>query len=287
MEYNWIDKEEYPFNSSYFNINGNRMHYITAGKGPTLLFVHGTPSWSFEFRNIIKHLSSNYTCIAIDHIGFGLSDKPVKYDYSPQQQTQNLTDFISAKKLENITLILHDFGGPIGLHYATEHSQNIKAVVVINSWMWSSREEPDFNKTQKILNSCPLRFLYLYLNFSARFLLPRTFVKKPTKKILKHYRKPFPKKNDRYGMLGFLIALANGQDWFDSLWQIRGRLAEKPSLLLWGMGDPLLKPSSISKFKEIFPNITIIRFENCGHFPHEERPEKSAKAIHDFLETIV
>ena len=72
----WLDQKEYPFNSNYFNVNGHQMHYIDEGQGETILFIHGTPSWSFDFRNVIKSLSKNYRCIAIDHVGFGLSDKP-------------------------------------------------------------------------------------------------------------------------------------------------------------------------------------------------------------------
>jgi haloalkane dehalogenase len=83
MKPDWLDQNEYPFESQYLNVEGGRLHYIDAGEGEVLLFVHGTPSWSFEYRNIIKGLSGSYRCIALDHIGFGLSDKPEDYDYSP------------------------------------------------------------------------------------------------------------------------------------------------------------------------------------------------------------
>lgn len=78
----WLDRSQYPFASQYFNVDGQRLHYIDEGEGEILLFVHGTPSWSFDFRNVVKDLRSAYQCIAVDHIGFGLSDKPEHYDYS-------------------------------------------------------------------------------------------------------------------------------------------------------------------------------------------------------------
>ena len=86
----WLDTFEYPFNPNYFSVNGQRLHYIDEGQGDTILFVHGTPSWSFDFRNIIKGLKDSYRCVAIDHIGFGLSEKPEHYDYSTKNHSKTL-----------------------------------------------------------------------------------------------------------------------------------------------------------------------------------------------------
>jgi hypothetical protein len=90
MKPDWLDQNEYPFESQYLNVEGDRLHYIDAGEGEILLFVHGTPSWSFEYRNIIKDLPGSFRCIAIDHIGFGLFDKPEDYGYSPGKHSKNL-----------------------------------------------------------------------------------------------------------------------------------------------------------------------------------------------------
>ena len=161
----WLDQKEYPFNSNYFNVNGHQMHYIDEGQGETILFIHGTPSWSFDFRNVIKSLSKNYRCIAIDHVGFGLSDKPEFYDYSTQNHSWTLEKFVLELGLKNITLVLHDFGGPIGLDFAIRNSQLIKRITVLNSWLWSSEGDPKYLKLKRILKSPLLPFLYKYLNF--------------------------------------------------------------------------------------------------------------------------
>lgn len=100
MNYDWLDTSEYPFAAHYFEVNGYRLHYIDEGKGELILFVHGTPSWSFDFRNVIKVLSKSYRCIAIDHIGFGLSDKPSHYDYSARNHSHTLKKFVVEKKLD-------------------------------------------------------------------------------------------------------------------------------------------------------------------------------------------
>ncbi|MBV6643034.1 MAG: alpha/beta fold hydrolase, partial [Cyclobacteriaceae bacterium] len=158
--FHWLDKAEYPFQSHYYHINGHDMHYVDEGKGPVLLYVHGTPSWSFDFRHVIKSLSSQFRCIAIDHIGFGLSDKPKEYDYSTQNHSKTLEKFILEKDLKDISLVVHDFGGPIGLNFAIQHPDRIKQLVIMNSWLWSAEHEPDFKKIRKILKNPLLPFLY-------------------------------------------------------------------------------------------------------------------------------
>ena len=102
----WLDTTEYPFSPHYFNIGGHQLHYIDEGQGETILFVHGTPSWSFDYRKIILALRSTYRCIAVDHIGFGLSDKPETYDYSTQNHSKTLDAFLLEKQLSNVALVV-------------------------------------------------------------------------------------------------------------------------------------------------------------------------------------
>lgn len=284
MANHWLDKSEYPFASNYFNVNGQRLHYIDEGKGETILFVHGTPSWSFDFRNIIKGLKTDYRCIAVDHIGFGLSDKPEHYDYSTQNHSMTLEKFVVAKKLDDITLVVHDFGGPIGLRFAIDHPEKVKRLVILNSWLWSSKDDPDFVKLSKVLKSPLLPFLYRYLNFSPRFILPGSFGKrKLSKQIRRQYTKPFADKTQRNGALAFAMSLLNDQDWFEQLWNKRHAISDKPTLLIWGMKDPVIKPHYLEKFQSGFGNATTVKLETSGHFPQEEEPEKVTKGMLDFL----
>ncbi len=284
MANHWLDTSEYPFNSKYFDINGQKLHYLDEGKGEILLFVHGTPSWSFDYRNIIKNLKEHYRCVAIDHIGFGLSSKPEHYDYSPQNHSNTLEKFVLAQALENITLVVHDFGGPIGLNFAIQHPEKIKNLIILNSWLWSSENDPDYIKLKKILKSPLLPFLYRYLNFSPKFILPQSFGdKKLPKNLLKQYTKPFADRTQRNGTLAFAQSLLNDQDWFEQLWNKRKTIAEKPTLFVWGMKDNVIKPHNLEKFQSSFSNSKTMKLEKSGHFPQEEQPEKVIKAISDFL----
>lgn len=284
MAKHWLNQSEYPFNSKFVYINGQNLHFIDEGKGETILFVHGTPSWSFDYRNLIKHLKENFRCVAIDHIGFGLSDKPEHYDYSTQNHSKTLEKFVIEKQLNNITLVVHDFGGPIGLNFAMNHPGKIKNLIILNSWLWSSKNDPDFIKIKRVLRSPILPFLYRYLNFSPKFILPQSFGdKKLSKHLLKQYTQPFADKTQRNGVLAFAKSLLNDQDWFEELWRRRNVLAEKPTLFIWGMKDSVIKPHNLRKFQTGFSNIKTLQLETCGHFPQEEQPEKVIKAIVEFL----
>src|ERR1043165_5299403 len=174
-KYSWVDRKEYPFGDNYFTLDGNRMHYVDEGIGEPVLFVHGTPSWSWDFRNVIKEISKTNRCIAADHIGFGLSDKPEDYPYSTLKHSENLEAFIDHLGLTNITLVVHDFGGPIGLNYAIKHPEKIKRLVILNTWLWSTKEEPEFKQAEMLLKSPLLPVLYKYFNFSARFMVPQSW----------------------------------------------------------------------------------------------------------------
>ncbi len=284
MKNGWLNKTEYPFQSYYLDIDSHKLHYIDEGKGETLLFVHGTPSWCFDYRNVIKALRPNFRCVAFDHIGFGLSDKPEHYDYSTQNHSKTLSRLVKEKQLENITLVVHDFGGPIGLNFAIQHPEKIKRLIILNSWLWSSASDPEFIKLSRVLKSPLLPFLYRYLNFSPKFILPKSFGDhKLGRNLLKQYTNPFGHRTQRNGALAFAKSLLNDQDWFENLWSKKESICNKPTLFVWGMKDPVIKPSYLEKFQSEFTNSKSIRLESCGHFPQEEQSTEVAKCMWDFM----
>jgi haloalkane dehalogenase len=284
MKPDWLDIQEYPFEPQYFNIDGQRLHYIDEGHGPTILFVHGTPSWSFDYRHLIKALRPSYRCVAIDHIGFGLSDKPEQYDYTTQHHSRTLEQFMLQLDLKDITLVVHDFGGPIGFDVAIKHPDRISGFVIFNTWMWSSAADPDFIKFSRVLRSPLLPFLYRYLNFSPRFILPQSFGdKKLSRKLLKQYTRPFSKPSERNGALAFVRSLLHDQDWFESLRQQRDIISQKPALILWGMKDKVIGPQHLEKFKSVFSSAHIIPLLTCGHFPQEEEHEVVVREVQNWL----
>lgn len=136
----------------------------------------------------------------------------------------------------------------------------------------------------KILNSPLLPFLYRYLNFSPKVILPKSFGdNKLPKALLSQYTKPFANKHERNGALAFARSLLHDQDWFEELWNNRQSIADKPTLFIWGMKDPVIKPQYLHKFAAGFPNNIIVKLETAGHFPQEEQPVTVTKAILGFI----
>ncbi|SDK42872.1 haloalkane dehalogenase [Catalinimonas alkaloidigena] len=281
----WLDRTEYPFAAHYLTVEDAQLHYVDEGEGPPLLFVHGTPTWSFLFRHQIKALAAHYRCLAPDHIGFGLSDKPAAYPYTVQQHAQNLVALVDALQLHYITLVVHDFGGPIGLYLATQRPAAIARLVICNTWAWSSADDPAFIKFSKVLRSPLLPLLYKGLNFSPRVLIPRAFAdrRKLTKAIHRHYYKPYRRPRERGGSLGFARSLLEAQEWFQQLWEARDAFCHRPTLLLWGMEDRFLSPRYLERFLAHFPQAKALRLEGTGHFVPEEAASEVTHAIKAFL----
>ncbi len=280
----WLDKTLYPFDHKFMRLEAGTMHYLDEGTGDVLLFVHGTPTWSFLYRDFIKDLSKDYRCIAIDHLGFGLSETPDGFSGRPEEHAKNLVQFIERLDLRNITLVVHDFGGPIGLAAGLELPDRIKKIVLFNTWLWATEEDKTVKQVDWLANSWLGSFLYLHLNFSPRFLLKQAFADKAklSKAVHKQYLRPFPDKNSRKPLLQIARALAGSSDWYAKQWLQLDRLADKDWLILWGEQDPFLSTEFLAKWRNRLPQARVRTF-NCGHFVQEEAAQEAIREIQGFL----
>ena len=285
MNTNWLNTNEYPFKHHYFKVNDTTMHYVDEGEGEVLLFVHGTPSWSFEFRNVIKFLSKKYRCIAIDHIGFGLSEKPAKYDYTVQNHTASLLKLITHLQLNQFTMLVHDFGGIIGLAAAEQIPEKIKGLVILNTWCRSIQDEPEYKKMKMILGSPLMPLLYRYLNFSAKYILPAAFGERSrlTPEIHQHFLRPFSKVSERNGTIAFAKSLLRDQDYYASVGKKLSILKDKPVLIIWGMKDEFITEKHLLWMQEQFPGSKVVRYDDAGHFVLEEKSVVAGPVIAEFM----
>ena len=282
----WIDREEYPFESQYQKVKGGRMHYVDVGRGQPLVLVHGSPTWSFAYRHLIKQLSGEFRCIAPDHLGFGLSDKLQKFSYKPDAHAENLECLIHELNLKNIVLVVHDYGGPIGLNYAIHNPHNISRLVVMNTWMWSLKGDPTLEKSNRFLNQKIGTWLYRKMNFQARFMLQQAVENKANlpKNIQAQYINAFPTPDSRKGMLTAARELIGSSDWFESLWRSREVLQDIPTLLLWGMQDPFIDLNSLDRWHQLFTRQRMVRLAGAGHLLMEDNKYDLHTFIRDFLQ---
>ncbi|GAB3527049.1 alpha/beta fold hydrolase [Pontibacter brevis] len=280
----WLDRILYPFQHHTLKLEAGHMHFVDEGTGAPIVFVHGTPTWSFVWRQQIKSLSRTYRCVAPDHLGFGLSDKPKGFAFTPAAHADNLEALIEHLQLRNITLVVHDFGGPIGLRYALRHPENVKNIVLLNTWIWDLQEEKQISKISRFMSGSIGRFLYLQLSFSARLLLPRGYHERKhlPKDIHQHYMKPLSSSTARLGTWHFAKALHEANPYFKALWEQREKLRSIPKLILWGEKDALLPHHFLDKWKAAFPEAKVIQFR-AGHFLQEEKGGEVADAIKQVL----
>jgi pimeloyl-ACP methyl ester carboxylesterase len=299
----WLDRNEYPFAPHFFETGHGRLHYIVEGPedGPPIVFVHGTPTWSFEWRHLIKGITkpsslggekewekAGHRCYALDHLGFGLSDKPTDWTFRPEDHAANFAAWINHLGLKDITLVVHDFGGPIALAYALQHPENVRGIVLCNTWLWSLAKEPRFTGPERLFAGTLGRFLYERLAFSPRVILPSAYGDKRrlTRAVHAHYLNALPDANARKGTYGMLKGLVGSSAWYESLWAKREHLNEKPMLILWGGADFAFQKSELKRWQEAFPNAETHWLSGVGHWPQEEAPQQVIPFLTAFLERI-
>ena len=285
-KHEWLNLAEYPFKQHSFTIDGMKMNYIDEGRGAPVVMVHGTPSWSFLYRDLVKELMDNYRCIVPDHLGFGLSEKKAGADYRPETQARRLEALIDSLGLDQITLVVHDFGGPIGLNYAIKHPEKISRLIISNTWMWSLANEPSVAWASRFFGSALGKWIYTKTNFSAGYLFKQGFndKKKLDSAIFDHYKSPFQTPEDRYSTWIYARELLKSKDWYQQLWEERSKIAHIPTLLVWGMQDKFFSPKVLEQWETVFSDAQIVRLKDGGHFIQEENGEDYVGAVEDFLQ---
>jgi pimeloyl-ACP methyl ester carboxylesterase len=216
---------DYPFTSHWLPLEAGRVHYLdegpqTGGAASPVVMVHGTPTWSFLYRKLIACLSPESRCVVPDHLGFGLSDKPSDFPHRPSDHSRNLETLIDHLGLRDVTLVVHDFGGPIGLGYAIRRPENVRRLVLFNTWLWSLSEQRRYRLSERFFAGPLGRWAYLRMNASPRLLLPLAFEdrSKLSAQVHARYVAPFKDPHERLGPWRFALELARLGPRLDSLW---------------------------------------------------------------------
>ena len=260
------------------------MHYVDQGLGEPIVFLHGLPTWSFVFRHLIRGLSASYRCIAADMIGFGLSDKPNDWSYSPMDQCANFGRFLDQLGLQDVTLVMHGYGVGIGTAYAVEHPSRIKRLVVMNGVCWDVKDDPSAYRLPRLAASPGGKILLTSMNNWPK-IVQKSFGERSkfTESLNKAITGPTSSKEDRIGLWKTAKALASAGPFFDDIWRRRRELADKPIQFVWGMKDPIYGEKGLNKWWHEFALCPVERLSSAGHFPMEEKPAEVLDAIRLFL----
>lgn len=277
----WISKKEYPFEPKEFHVSAGTIRYLDEGRGTPLVMVHGNPTWSFEYRHLIQGLSSHYRCIAPDHLGFGLSDKPRDWDYFPESHAENFEALMKFLDLRDITLVVGDWGGPIGLSYAVRHPDKIKAVIITNTWFWPVNRDLYYQAFSGFMGGPLERFLIRRHNFFARVVVWAAFGDKTrlTDEVKHHITSPLANPHDRKGNWVFPGRIIGSTPWLKDNWARREELNGKIKLIAWGLKDIAFREKELKRWSESFTDAQVIRFADAGHFLSEEKPDELIREL--------
>jgi haloalkane dehalogenase len=281
----WINTDLYPYEARAHRVPAGLMRYVDVGQGEPIVMVHGNPTWSFVYRKLINALRDRYRCIAPDHIGFGQSDKPYDWTYLPQDHAANLTSLLNSLDLSGITLVVQDWGGPIGLSYAVANPERVKRLVILNTWMWSVKADWYYQGFSGFVGGPIGRWLCRNYNFFVGQVVKTAYGEKAllTPEIHRHYFDALPTPESRKGTWVFPRQIIGSSAWLDSLWQRRANIAEKPAMLAWGMKDIAFREQELRRWQELFPKAQVTRFATAGHYVQDEQGEAIAKLIGDFM----
>jgi haloalkane dehalogenase len=286
----WAD--EYPFESQWLDVGDGDplwMHYVDEGPrdAPVLLFLHGNPTWSFIWRKPIAALRDRFRCIAVDHIGCGLSDRPTSWDYTLPRHADNVEKLLDALGVERFGLVVHDWGGMIGFTVATRRPEALECAVVTNTSAF-------LEKLPKRIALVKAPFLgplaVLGGNAFARSAVRQCVVDKSvmTKTLKRAYLAPYSTPRDRLATLRFVQDVPtnpNHRTWsvIEGVDKKLAELRDRPMLLVWGEQDWCFSPKFREGFEARFPDAEVVKLDDVAHYLFEEAPDRLVGAMTGFL----
>lgn len=290
----------FPFAPHFSTAPGFRMHYVDEGEGEPLVLLHGEPTWGYLYRNFIPELSKASRVVVPDHMGFGKSETPQDREYTLKTHVENLAALIDELDLRDITLVMQDWGGPIGSGYARRHIDRVKRLVVMNTvipgvvppdpdaptptaspwfqWIGKHHEAGMLDEVLGHLGSHILSVMKI-VGFENSAAVDDTWIRA--------YSAPFPDKESCLGAIEFPLDayLGRARDYMLEARDTIPQLQALPAMMVEGMQDHAIDPEgAIAGFKAIYPNAPVVRLENAGHFCQEDAPEIIVPLIQQFLQ---
>ena len=271
-----------PLNSNFISVAGHRLHYFDEGKGDTILIVHGIPEWSMIYADLVKELSATHRCIIPDHLGFGFSNKDRNADLSPRAHSARLLEFIKNLGLKNIHLVVHDYGGPIGIGALVQQPELFASLSISNTWLWNLQQTKE-GRTLKMMQGMLGKWLYLHYGFSVKFMARNGFADKTVFNSAKDlFMRVHRTPEERYANYQLMLEMYNSGPWFDEI-QDKLKQTAIPGEITWGMKDKFFTPGNhLARWREEFPSYAVKELPASGHFPQVEASKEMAGHIRNF-----
>lgn len=281
----------FPFAPRYLEVNGFPMHYVDEGAGEPLVLVHGDPTWGYLWRAFIPALSRRHRCVVPDHMGMGKSGANIDlYPYRLAHHIANLEALLLDLDLRGITLVVHDWGGPVGLGFATRHPTRVRQLVLMNTWAFASWPGGPFPKILALIRSeRGERFVLDRNGYVEAALLGATrHPESLPRTALDAYLAPYPTPESRRALVCWTrdIPVAETDASFAEMQRIERALPvfrDRPVLLAWGMRDPVLPEPVLRMWQALYPHAETLQIEEASHFLQEDAPGPVLERVEAFL----
>src|SRR3954447_12229815 len=273
---------DFPFEPHYLDQDGLRMHYLDEGEGDPVLLLHGEPTWSFLYRKMIPPLTRVARCVAPDYFGFGRSDKPTEREwYSYDRHVESISRFARDLDLQNITLVVQDWGGPIGFRFAVENPERIARLVVMNTGIGARAPNDEWLRFQAFMRR-------VHPDRVAGQLIRLSLVQPTSDDVIAGYDAPFPSRESRTGIAQFpeLVATSTDHPSAPKMLAVRDALRsfDRPALVLFSDSDPIFSRRAAEVMAGLLPSAELDPpVEGAGHFLQEDRGALIGKRIASWL----
>ena len=271
----------YDFEPRYVELDGMRMHYVDVGSGPTVLLLHGEPTWSFLYRKVIAQLDG-FRCVAPDYFGFGRSDKPTDAVwYSYDRHAGSLAAFVDTLDLRDVTVVVQDWGGPLGFRLCVERPGRVARLVVLNTGIGARAPNEEWLRFQEFMRRVGNEIV-------AGQLVRLSLVQPVDDEVIAGYDAPFPVPESRAGVVAFpeLVATSSDHPSAAAMLAVREQLRtfDRPALVLFSDGDPIFSRGAAETMAELLPRAELDPpLAGAGHFLQEDRGEAVGRRIADWL----
>jgi haloalkane dehalogenase len=268
-----VPAELFPAEHRFADLGGARIHYVDEGAGEPILLLHGNPTWSFLYRKIIAGLSDEFRCIAPDYPGYGMSSAPSGYRFTPAEHSAVLERFVDELGLTNLTMMVQDWGGPIGLGLACRRPELVGRLIIGNTFAWPLRELR-VRVFSAVLGGPPGRVLTRQFNFAPRVFFARGFAQPVPTEVMQMYLAPWrdPRRRLPAAIAPRQLIAASG--YLADLEAAMPKIANRPALIVWGQKDFAFRQEARQRFEKLFPNHRIALLPHASHFLQEDAGEQ-------------
>jgi len=276
----------FPVEHRFLDLNGARIHYVDEGSGETLLLLHGNPAWCFLYRKIIAALRRGFRCVALDYPGYGMSDAAAGYGFTPREHSLVVERFVDRLGLRDLTIMVQDWGGPIGFRLAERRPELVRRFIIGNTFAWPLDGERRIRFFSALMGGSVGRTLTWAFNFVPRFFFWRGFGHSLAPEVRAMYLAPWQARGRRKASVVGPRQLIAASDFLRLVEAGLSQLSDRPALIVWGRKDFAFREADAARFAKLFPRNKLIFYDSASHFLQEDVGEDIAAAFEEFRGSV-